>query len=49
MDYSHGTRLIYNKIRINGKWFEHSTVFKDPVLRKILTNEATSDFLKYKY
>ena len=48
-DYSHGTRLIYKKIRINGKWFEHSTVFKDPVLRKILTNEATSDFLKYKY
>ena len=48
-DYSHGTRLIYNKIRINGKWFKHTTVFKDSILRKILTNEATSDFIKYRY
>ena len=49
VDYSHGTRLVYNKIKINGKWIDHSTIFEDTALHKILTREATSNFIKYIY
>lgn len=49
VDYSHGTRLIHKQIKINGRWIDYTTVLADTILRKILTNETTSDIIKYTY
>ncbi|MFM7645553.1 MAG: hypothetical protein ACKO41_02455 [Sphingomonadales bacterium] len=39
VDYSQGVRLIYEKIKVNGKWLHYSTLFSDPVLKNILCDE----------
>ncbi len=46
-DYSHGIRLVYRKINVNGNWMDYTEVLKDPVLRKIICDEAHCDFYKY--
>lgn len=49
VDYSHGIHLVYNKIKINGKWMDYISVLKDPILCKLLCSEEYCDFYKYSY
>lgn len=49
VDYSHGIRLIYRKIKIEGHWMEYVDVLKHPVYKKLLCDEADCDFYKYPY
>lgn len=47
VDYSHGARMIYDKIRVNGKWIYYKDVINDPLLRKALADEPGSMMLNY--
>lgn len=48
-DYSHGIRLVYRKIKVNGKWMDYESVLKDPVLQKLICDEMSCDFYRYSY
>jgi hypothetical protein len=47
VDYSHGIRLIYRKIKVGRKWMDYTDVMKDPVLRKLLCDEEDCDVFRY--
>ncbi|MFT3845053.1 MAG: hypothetical protein QM725_08375 [Lacibacter sp.] len=47
VDYSHGIRLIYEWIKINGKWVHYKEVFKHPVWYYLLTDETHPIFVRY--
>jgi hypothetical protein len=47
VDYSQGVRLIYEKIRVNGKWMHYRTLFKDPLLKNLLTDEMDAGDGRY--
>ncbi len=47
VDYSHGIRLIYRTVWVNGKKMDYTEVLKDPVLQKLLCDEDWCDFLRY--
>lgn len=47
VDYSHGIRLVYKKIKVNGRQMDYKDVLKDPVYHKLLSDEGVSDFFKY--
>ncbi|MDP4263667.1 MAG: hypothetical protein Q8941_14160 [Bacteroidota bacterium] len=49
VDYSQGIRLIYQKIKVNGKWMDYTDVLKDPVLQRLICNEEFCDFYRYNY
>jgi hypothetical protein len=49
VDYSQGVRLIYERIKVEGKWMHYIDVLKDPVLRRLLCDEEFCDFFKYTY
>lgn len=49
VDYSQGVRLIYRKIKLNGKWMDYTDLLKHPVYRKLLCDEADCDFFRYPY
>ena len=49
VDYSHGIRLIYRKIKVNGKWLDYEDLLKDSTLRHLLCDEPDCDFTRYKY
>jgi hypothetical protein len=49
VDYSQGIRLVYRKIKVNGKWMDYTNVLQDPVLQKLLCDEQYCDFYKYPY
>ncbi|MBP6688250.1 MAG: hypothetical protein KA160_10370 [Lacibacter sp.] len=49
VDYSHGIRLIYELIKVNGKWMHYSDVAKDPILFRLLTDEPSFSFIRYRY
>jgi hypothetical protein len=40
VDYSQGVRLVYEFIKVNGKWMHYSALFKDPILKNLLCDEA---------
>ncbi len=40
VDYSHGIRLIYRKIKVDGKWMDYETFFRHPLLCPALFDEA---------
>ncbi len=46
-DYSHGIRLVYRKIKVDGKWIDYEEVFKDSVLRPLICDEEWCDFYRY--
>lgn len=48
VDYSHGIRLVYRKILVNGKWMDYEEIMKDPVLSKLLCDEADCSYLRYR-
>lgn len=47
VDYSHGIRLVYRKIRVNGKWMDYTEVLKDPALSPLLCDEEFCDCYRY--
>jgi hypothetical protein len=47
VDYSHGIRLVYEKIKVNGHWMHYQDILKDSALSGILTNEEAPLLLKY--
>jgi hypothetical protein len=49
VDYSQCTRLVFHKIKVDGKWMEYTDVLKDPVLQRLLCDEAFCDFYRYNY
>ena len=49
VDYSQGVRLIYQEIKVGGKWMNYRDVLKDPLLKKLLCDEEYCDFYKYAY
>ncbi len=49
VDYSHGIRLIYRTILINGKAVDYIDVLKDKLLHKLLSDEPAPDFYRYAY
>lgn len=49
VDYSHGMRLVYQTIYVNGKAINYIDVLKDPVLKKLLCDEDDCDFYRYPY
>ncbi len=49
VDYSQGVRLIYRKIKVDGKWMDYIDVLKNPRLQKLLCDEEFCDFYRYNY
>jgi len=49
VDYSQGIRLVYRKIKMNGKWIDYIDVLKDPFFQKLLCDEEYCDFYKYPF
>jgi hypothetical protein len=49
VDYSHGIRLVYRKIRIGNKWMDYTDILSDAKLSKLLCDEEYCDFYKYPY
>ena len=49
VDYSHGIRLVYRKIKVDGKWMDYEDILKDAVLQQLLCDEATCNFTRYAY
>lgn len=47
VDYSHGIRLVYERIKINGKWVLYTEVLKHPVWYRLLTDESQPSFVRY--
>jgi len=46
-DYSHGIRLVYRTIKVNGRWMDYTAVMANPGLKQLLTDEAIGDVLRY--
>lgn len=46
-DYSHGIRLVYRKIKVNGRWMDYIDLLKHPVLKKLICDEKWCDFYRY--
>jgi len=47
VDYSHGIRLVYTQLKVDGKWMHYTEVLKDPALRGLLCDEDVCDFYRY--
>jgi hypothetical protein len=47
VDYSHGIRLVYRTIYVNGKSMDYVDVLKDSVLRGLLCDEDDCSFYRY--
>ena len=49
VDYSHGIRLIYRTVYVEGKPMDYIDVLKDEHLKKLLCDEDNCDFYRYAY
>ncbi|MEO6070693.1 MAG: hypothetical protein ABIN57_01115 [Chitinophagaceae bacterium] len=49
VDYSHGIRLVYQKIKVGNRWLDYKEILKDPVLQRLLCDEEYCDFYRYSY
>jgi hypothetical protein len=47
VDYSHGIRLVYRKIKVNGKWMDYTEVLQHPVYKALLCDEEFCDYFRY--
>lgn len=47
VDYSHGIRLVYRKIKVNKKWMDYTAVLNHPVYKRLLCSEEWCDFMRY--
>ena len=48
-DYSHGIRLVYRKLKVNGKWVDYTEVLSHPVYKRLLCDEDWCDYYRYPY
>jgi len=48
-DYSHGIRLVYRKLKVNGIWMDYTDVLNHPVYKVLLCDEEWCDFYRYLY
>lgn len=49
VDYSHGIRLIYEKVWVNGKPILYTEILKDSTLRALICDEDNCSFERYRY
>ena len=49
VDYSQGIRLVYEKIKVDGKWMDYTNVLKSPIYQRLLCDEEFCDFYRYNY
>jgi hypothetical protein len=49
VDYSQSVRLVYRKIKVNGRWKDYTEVMKSNTLKRILCDELYCDFYRYDY
>lgn len=49
VDYSHGIRLVWRQIKVEGRWMDYTDVLKHPVYRRLLCDEAACDFYRYAF
>jgi hypothetical protein len=49
VDYSHGIRLVYQQVKVNGKWMDYKEVLGHPVWKRLLCDEDDCSFYKYPY
>ncbi|MDQ6756407.1 MAG: hypothetical protein M3004_05685 [Bacteroidota bacterium] len=49
VDYSHGIRLIYRTIYVNGKAMDYIDVLNDAHIKKLLCDEDDCNFYRYSY
>jgi hypothetical protein len=47
VDYSHGARLVYRKIRVDGKLMDYTEVLTHPVFSRLLCDEVACDYFRY--
>lgn len=47
VDYSHGIRLVYRKIKVNGKWMDYKDVLQHPVYKALLCDEEFCNWYRY--
>ncbi len=47
VDYSHGIRLIYEMIKIDGEWVHYTDVLKHSQWYHLLTDESQPSFVRY--
>lgn len=47
VDYSHGVRLVYRTVWVNGHAMDYTAVLKDPQLQRLLCDEEWCDFFRY--
>ncbi len=49
VDYSHGIRLIYRIIKVDGEKMDYMEVLKNPIYQKLLCDEEYCDYFRYAY
>ncbi|MFT3827349.1 MAG: hypothetical protein QM731_25700 [Chitinophagaceae bacterium] len=47
VDYSHGIRLIWHNIKVNGEWMDYKAVLQDPLLHTLICDEEFCDCYRY--
>ena len=47
VDYSHGIRLVYEYLLVNGKRMHYTDVMKNSSFRKLITDENFADVIRY--
>jgi hypothetical protein len=47
VDYSHGVRLIYRKLWVDGKEMDYTDVLSHPYLKQLICDEENCDFNRY--
>jgi hypothetical protein len=46
-DYSHGIRLAYNNVKLNGSWVLYTDIMKNKGLRHLISDENFADVYRY--
>jgi hypothetical protein len=49
VDYSHGVRLVYRKLKVGRQWIDYTDILKDSILSRLICDEEYCDFNKYSY
>lgn len=49
VDYSQGIRLVYRKIKVEGRWMDYTDVLKNPIFRRLICDEEFCDFFRYSF
>ncbi len=47
VDYSQGIRLIYRKVKVDGKWMDYRDVLNDLRVQRLLCDEPYCDYFRY--